>query len=176
MLAPLYLGEADFQSPVPAQQYTEPRERSVWFMNEQIAKIWGEYVKDTAITDTTPPPPPTAIKVNGKEITWQAEADLESGLAHFVIERDGAFLARVPESPKNPFGRPIFQNLQYSDTPSLPLVEMKFIDTQSETGQTYQYRVRSVNTVGFSRIRRCFQSCISVLNDREKPPICLPRR
>lgn len=147
-LAPLYLGEADLKSPVPAQKYTEPRERSVWFINEQIAKIWGEYVKDTAITDTTPPPPPTAIKVSGKEITWQAEADLESGIAHFVIERDGAFLARVPESSKNPFGRLIFQNLQYSDTPSQPLVEMKFTDSQSETGKTYQYRVRSVNTVG----------------------------
>ncbi len=147
-LAPLYLGEAELQSPVPAQKYTEPRERSVWFMNEHIARIWGEYVKDTAITDTTPPPPPTAIKVSGKEITWQAEADLESGLAHFVIERDGAFLARVPETSKNPFGRPIFQNLQYSDTPSHPLVEMKFTDIQAETGKTYQYRVRSVNTVG----------------------------
>jgi pimeloyl-ACP methyl ester carboxylesterase len=148
LLAPLYLGEADLKLPVSAKKYTEPRERSVWFMNEQIAKAWSEYVKDTAITDITPPPPPTAIKVNGNKITWQAEADLESGIAHFVIERDGEFLARVPESAKNPFGRPIFQNLQYSDTPSQPLVEMKFTDTKSETGKSYQYRVRSVNTVG----------------------------
>ena len=81
-------------------------------------------------------------------LTWSAEADLESGLASFMIERDGQFLANVPEQGKNPFGRAIFQNLSYSDTPTQPLVEMKYTDTAAEPGTTYQYRVLEVNTVG----------------------------
>ena len=81
-------------------------------------------------------------------MTWNAEADLESGLASFIIERDGQFLANVPEAGKNIFGRPIFQNLQYSDTPPQPLVPMHFTDTKAEAGKTYKYRVIAVNTAG----------------------------
>ena len=75
-------------------------------------------------------------------------ADLESGLASFIIERDGKFLANLPETGKNPFGRPIFQNLQYSDTPSQPLVPMKYTDTKAEAGKKHTYRVITVNTAG----------------------------
>jgi hypothetical protein len=52
-----------------------------------------QYVKHTALTDTTPPPAPTNLLVNGNDLSWEAEADLESGLASFIIERDGQFLA-----------------------------------------------------------------------------------
>ena len=98
--------------------------------------------------DTTPPPAPTNTRVKGNEITWDADADVESGLASFIIERDGQFLANVPEQGKNPFGRPIFQNLQYSDTPTQPLIQMRYTDTKAEAGKTHQYRVVAVNTVG----------------------------
>ena len=119
-----------------------------WLPNEAIAKAWTQYVKDTAVADTTPPPAPTNLQVKGNELTWEAEADLESGLASFIIERDGQFLANVPEQGKNPFGRPIFQNLQYSDTPTQPLVPMRFTDTKAEPGKKHTYRVIAVNTVG----------------------------
>lgn len=118
--------------------------------NEAIAKAWARYVKDTALIDISPPPAPTNLRVDGNQLTWQAEADVESGLAGFVIERDGKFLANIPEKGKNPFGRPVFQNLQYSDTPSQPLVEMRFIDTTAEAGKKYDYQVISVNTTGLA--------------------------
>ena len=107
-----------------------------------------EYVKDTKVTDTTPPPAPTNVRIADNKLTWEAEADLESGLAHFLIERDGQVLATVPEQAKNPFGRPIFQNLQYSDAPTQPLVPMMFTDTTAEAGNNHAYRVIAVNTVG----------------------------
>lgn len=122
--------------------------QAVWLPNEAVAKVWMQYVKDTAISDNTPPPAPTHLTVNGNQLTWEAEADLESGLANFIIERDGKQIATVPEQGKNPFGRPIFQGLQYSDTPIQPLVKMAFTDTQAEAGKKYDYRVISVNTVG----------------------------
>jgi len=107
-----------------------------------------QYVKDTAVTDITPPPAPTNLRVSGNEISWEAEADLESGLASFIIERDGQFLANLPEQGKNPFGRPIFQNLQYSDTPTQPLVPLRFTDSKAEPSNTHTYRIIAVNTVG----------------------------
>ena len=133
---------------VPAGKFTAEPLRAAWLPNEAIAMKWVQYVKDTKVSDTTPPPAPTNVRVRGNTLTWEAEADLESGLASFIIERDGKVLASVPEKGKNPFGRPVFQNLQYSDTPTQPLVPMRFTDTKAEAGTRHAYRVIAVNTVG----------------------------
>ncbi len=142
-LAPLLAKEA-----VPAAKFTGDPNKAVWLPSEAVARAWMAYVKDTALPDTTPPPPPTNVRVTGNQLTWQAEADLESGLAGFIIERDGKEIAKLPEQPKNPFGRPIFQGLQYSDTPTLPLVPLTFTDKTAEPGKQHTYRIIAVNTAG----------------------------
>ena len=142
-LAPLLGTEA-----TQAAKFTGDANKAVWLPNAAIAKLWEHYVKDTAVPDTTPPPAPTGLRVTGAELAWESEADLESGIAHFIIERDGKEIGRVPDQAKNPFGRPIFQGLQYSDTPAMPLVSMTFKDTKAEPGKNHEYRVISVNTVG----------------------------
>lgn len=147
-LAPIQAADAELVAPVPAGAFKGALERSIWLPNAAMAKAWTEYVTDTAVADPTPPPAPSNLRVNGNELTWEAEADLESGLEGFIIERDGQFLANVPEKAVNPFGRPIFQNLQYSDTPTQPLAVMRFTDATAEAGKTYRYRVIAVNTVG----------------------------
>jgi len=147
-LAPFPTGGQDLSTPVPSAKFAGTMEKSVWLPTRKIARAWTQYVQDTAVTDATPPPPPKNLKVQGNELTWEADADVESGLAHFIIERDGRFLASVPEQPKNPYGRPVFQNLQYSDTPTQPLVPTRFTDTTAEAGARHRYRVSAVNTVG----------------------------
>jgi poly(3-hydroxybutyrate) depolymerase len=147
-LAPLYVGESKLIPPVPAGMFGGAIMDSVWLPNEASSRGWVEYVKDTAITDVTPPPSPANLQIKGNELSWTADADLESGLAGFLIERDGKLLVTLPERPKNPFGRPIFQNLQYSDTPTLPLVEMRYTDTTAEPGKNHRYRVIAINTAG----------------------------
>ena len=142
-LAPITGGEAQ-----PMAKFSGEPLKAAWLPNEAIAKSWMQYVKDTLVIDSTPPSAPTNLQVKGNELKWEAEADLESGLASFIIERDGKFLANLPETGKNPFGRPIFQNLQYSDTPSQPLVPMKYTDTKAEAGKKHTYRVITVNTAG----------------------------
>jgi hypothetical protein len=146
-LAPITSGEA-----VPAAKFAGDPLKAAWLPSEAIAKAWMQYVKDTAVTDTTPPPAPTNVRLRGNELTWEAEADVESGLASFIIERDGKFLARVPELEKNTFGRPIFQHLQYSDTPTQPLVPMRYTDLKAEPGKNRTYRVITVNTVGLKSL------------------------
>ena len=143
-LAPVTGGEA-----LPVAKYKDDPLKASWLPNEAIAKAWMQYVKDTAVTDTTEPPAPTNVRVSGNVVRWEAEADLESGLAGFVIERDGKTLASVPaDKAKNPFGRAIYQNLQYSDTPTQPLVPTQFVDLNQEAGKRHVYRVIAVNTVG----------------------------
>lgn len=133
---------------LPASTFADDPLKASWLPNEAIAQAWMQYVKDTAVTDASAPPSPTDVRVDGKELSWEAEADLESGLAAFLVERDGRFLAKIPDEGKNPFGRPIFQNLQYSDTPTQPLVPLRFTDTAAEPGEKHSYRVIAVNTVG----------------------------
>jgi len=133
---------------VPAAKFVGKPLEAAWLPSEAVARGWMQYVKDTAVADPTPPPAPTNLRVAGNRLTWDAEADLESGLAGFVVERDGEFLANVPAQGKNPFGRPIFQNLQYSDTPTQPLVPLEFTDAGAAAGKRHRYRVIAVNTVG----------------------------
>jgi hypothetical protein len=142
-LAPLLGKEA-----TPAAKFSGGKTKTVWLPNEAMAKAWMQYVKDSTVTDSTPPPAPASIEIKGHELTWKANADLESGIARFIIMRDGQQIATVPEKPINPFGRPIFQGLQYSDTPANPLVQMTFTDTTAKAGKKYEYRVIAVNTAG----------------------------
>ncbi len=152
-LRPMTAGDAWLALPTgteasPAASFAGDPLKAGWLPNEAVARAWMQYVKDTAVSDPTPPPAPTNLRVEGAVLTWEAEADLESGLAAFLIERDGQALATLPEKGRNPFGRPLFQNLQYSDTPSQPLVAMRFTDAKAEPGQAHRYRVIAVNSAG----------------------------
>lgn len=143
-----FLAESTGSDAVPAETFVGDALKVAWLPTKSIAQAWMQYVKDSAVEDKTPPPAPTQVQVSGNEITWDVEADLESGLAGFVIERDGKFLVNLPEKGNNPFGRPVFQNLQYSDTPSSPLVPMRYSDVAVAPGSKHSYRVIAVNTVG----------------------------
>ena len=129
-----------------------------WLPNERIAKLWSQYNKDTLVLDETLPPAPDLAILQGDTISWTCDADLESGLAYFVIERDGKQIAQVPQKSNNPFGRPVFQGLQYSDTPPLPLAQMLYRDATflsdgapnepQKISEPQKITVHSVNTVG----------------------------
>jgi pimeloyl-ACP methyl ester carboxylesterase len=120
-----------------------------WHIDERTAKLWEQYVKDTNVMDTTAPSKVTSIEVKGKEIRWSTEGDLESGIAAFEIYRDGTLIATLGSNVKNPFGRPLFQGLQYSDTPQQPLMEMVYVDEKAEgAAQADRYKVVVINTAG----------------------------
>ncbi len=142
-LAPITGGEA-----MSVAKWKDEPLKAGWLPNEAVAKKWVQYTKDTVVADDTPPPPPTNVAVKGVVLSWQADADVESGLASFIVERDGKEIATLPQKGQNPFGRPIFQNLQYSDTPTQPLVGMTFTDPKPESGKAHTYRVIAVNTAG----------------------------
>ena len=136
---------------VSAENYKGDPLKAIWLPSQRIAKTWMHYVRDTEIPDHSPPPAPKRVRVssagtNKDRLTWEAEADLESGLSHFIIKKNGKEIAQVPEKPTNRFGRPLFQGLQYSDTPLFPLLQMEYID--NEAHMITMYEVIAVNTVG----------------------------
>ena len=123
---------------------------SNWLPDAAFAKAWADYVKTGATSDATPPPAPFRVATKatdaGVEITWDAHADRESGLRQFIVKKDGVSIGRVPETPKNPFGRPLFQGMSYGDTPTQPLAAMRFVDKGAKPGSKYE--IIAVNGVG----------------------------
>ena len=137
----------------PAASYKGEVNNAVWLPSERVAKAWMEYVQKGSVGDATPPPAPVHVKATAKgkqgiEIRWDAEADFESGLQYFIVERDGKEIARLPEKPMGRFGRPLFQRMSYHDTPEQPLPEMRFLDRTAKPDAKHSYRVFAVNSVG----------------------------
>ncbi|PHR93459.1 MAG: hypothetical protein COA78_32855, partial [Blastopirellula sp.] len=117
-----------------------------WFPNKEIAVMWDEFVKVGSVSDTTRPPAPFDVQVTGNRVTWTARADFESGIQAFVILRDGEEIGRLPSESKKRWGRPLFQNMSFHDTPEAPLPKMQFIDKQA-TGK-HNYSVMTINSAG----------------------------
>jgi len=145
-LAPLMSKE----QPKLAGDFQGDRATSVWLPDETVAAAWLDFVKTGTVRDKTPPPAPSAVKFDPKSraLSWKAEVDYESGIQAFLIERDGKRIARLPEKPRNRWGRPLFQGMTYGDTPQLPLAEFRFVDATAKPGKKHQYRVLSVNCAG----------------------------
>lgn len=139
--------------PEPAAAYQGKVEEAVWLPNETVARAWSEYVRTGAVSDTTPPPAPSDVRVRygdqsgTVEVTWTAQADFESGLQAFLILRDGRQIAQLPEKAAKRFGRPLFQAMSYHDTPEAPLPPLRYLDTQVAAGE-HVYQVIAVNSVG----------------------------
>ncbi|MFH5804401.1 hypothetical protein [Alienimonas sp. DA493] len=134
---------------VPEEDYDGDPAAANWLPNAEVARRWEQYVTTADVADATPPPAPTNVRIEDGALRWDAAADLQSGVRQFLIERDGEPLAQVPQTPTNPFGRPLFQGLQYSDTPLQPLRRTEF-DLPSGAPADAAYTVRTVNTVGLS--------------------------
>lgn len=140
-------GEAVAAKAVAVSEFGGDAKQMGWLPNAEMGRLWETYVEDTSTADTTPPPAPFDLELAGGKLSWKAHADLETGLAGFVIKRDGEVVAELPEKNKNPFGRPLFQGLLYSDTPRLPLEKMEFLDP-NPAKSVESYEVISKNTVG----------------------------
>ncbi len=148
-----YLAELLGFQAEPAGSYKGNAAEANWLPNERVAKAWSEYVKTGWVDDETAPPPAVDVKTKAGpdgavEITWNAQADFESGIRAFIIQRDGKDLAQLPEKPVGRFGRPLFQSMSYHDTPEKPLPEMRFVDKTTKAAEKHEYRIIVVNGAG----------------------------
>jgi hypothetical protein len=152
-----WLSTLSGDKPLPAAEYKGLENESVWLPNAKFAALWAEYIRVGSVSDSTSPPAPTDVrqKVNADgsvELSWDSQADFESGLKCFIIRRDGKALSQLPEKPIGRFGRPLFQSMSYHDTPERPLPAMKFADTSSKPGDKHTYEIIAVNSVGLESV------------------------
>lgn len=143
---------------VPASEFKGNVKEAVWLPNAAVAKAWMDYVRTGTVADSSLPPAPFGVRVNdkgdqGMEISWDAEADLTSGLGGFILLRDGQGLARLPaQAPEEVFGRPLFQGLSFHDTPTGPLPRMAYLDRTATPGFDHVYTVTALSSAGVPSI------------------------
>jgi poly(3-hydroxybutyrate) depolymerase len=146
-----WLAAPDSNTAQLASEFTGDKAVAHWLPDAAFAKAWSSYNRTGRPDDTTPPPAPMNVHINAAgELTWSAEADLESGLGGFIIERDGKKFARLPEKPVGKLGTPLFQGLNGGDTPVIATPPMLFRDMSAKPGEKHHYAVRSVNAVGLA--------------------------
>ncbi|WP_437223282.1 hypothetical protein SH661x_003150 [Planctomicrobium sp. SH661] len=140
---------------VSAKDFQGDTDSATWLPNAAFAKAWMEYVQTGEVSDDTPPPAPFDVQVTSHSdslqsrlITWNADADMESGCRQFLVLRNGEVIGQVPETPVGKYGRPLFQTNSYHDTPIRPWPKMEFLDESSSAGEASTYQVISVNGVG----------------------------
>lgn len=119
----------------------EPK-TTCWLPSKAYAAAWVEYCKTGDVLDTTPPSAPFNVKAatsdKGTTLTWQADADLESGTKAFLILRDGKTIATVgsPKTRSNPQGQ--FQSWEFGDEPSPRIPAMLYLDADGKPGAKYE--------------------------------------
>src|SRR3546814_461693 len=85
--------------------YTERiknRREMSWLPDSATAAKWKEYSITGTVIDRTPPPSPYGLTTKrlhnvAVELSWKADADIESGIKHFNIYNGNQLIGRFPE-------------------------------------------------------------------------------
>lgn len=122
-----------------------------WFPNVHVARAWQDFSKRGSISDGTPPPAPSNVQLkeseDGWDVTWDADADIESGIGSFRVYRGETMISEIRgqvDKRWNPHGH--YHAWNYSDQPlqGTEFPEMSF----SLKANTENISVSTVNQSG----------------------------
>jgi acetyl esterase/lipase len=149
-----WLGDNSSLQVAAAGAFEFDKSKASWLPNEKVARTWQEFVTRGQVDDATPPTvAPDILSVSqisptSVELTWNATADLASGIRGFAIFRNGRALGTHRATLPRRFAEDQFQQISYHDTPEQPLPELRFRDdTAPEEGELV-YEVAVINGAG----------------------------
>jgi pimeloyl-ACP methyl ester carboxylesterase len=99
----VWLGDTANLNIFKASSYAGDQSAMCLFPDSLTAAKWREYVITGTVADHTPPPAPYDLKIsrvsgNQIELAWKADADIESGIRHFIIRVNGKPATQFPQS------------------------------------------------------------------------------
>ncbi|MDN5216632.1 hypothetical protein QQ020_31475 [Fulvivirgaceae bacterium BMA12] len=151
--------------------------------NEKVAKIWREYVQTGWVTDKTAPEKAPYnleaeyISNSIVKISWEADADLESGIKQFYLYRDNEKIKEFI-GPNDNFNKKNFQYGNFGDEPvpealyenvnSWIPTSLVFFDYNLNPNKKYVYQIKMVNWSNLeSAISEELMVKISDINSKE---------
>jgi predicted esterase len=152
-----YLGDRVSKAIAPVASFNGDPTTASWFPTRLLAEKWIDYMNRGTIRDLTPPPAPTDLTGsyadNKITLTWNADADLESGIKTFVIYRNGTLETLIRYANRSLYSSTMgYQRWNDGDQPApSPAPPMVFADPDVKNTGTYVYEVATVNwsdTVG----------------------------
>lgn len=142
-----WLGNPDTLAISSAAQYAGDKTKACWLPDETTARRWQEFGKTGSVTDLTPPAPVAGLlakkTTEGVSLSWSAVADLDTGIKHFAIYRDGKKIGTLGGTitKANPAGH--YQIWNYGDEPEPKPAALVFVDKLGTP--TSKYEVTVVN-------------------------------
>ena len=118
-----------------------------WFPNKLFAEKWLEFIKTGNVIDSTPPSEsPYNVEVRnqgqGVVISWQATADIESGIKGFRIYRNNNVINMDSSQSEWNF------QIDYHDNPIEIHDRFEFTDRNINKKGEYKYQVSLINQAG----------------------------
>ncbi len=147
-----WLGDTTTLNIYPEKKYTGKRISASWMPDSLTAVKWREYVITGTVTDRTAPPAPYELKLLRRhnmtvELSWKADADIESGISHFNIYKDGNLINRFPSSG-------IYQGFDTNGDNAFPIrvapLQMEITVAANDTGKI---EISTVNHFGLESAR-----------------------
>jgi hypothetical protein len=97
-----WLGDTATLQIYNASRFKGNRESLCLLPDSVSASKWKEFVTTGSVADRTPPPAPFDLHIklvkDSIQVTWNAYADIESGISYFNIYEDGVYVDRFPKS------------------------------------------------------------------------------
>ncbi|CAL1517738.1 hypothetical protein MMC2321_01474 [Chitinophaga sp. MM2321] len=98
-----WLGDTLSGNIYKANVYPGRKTAAAWLPDSLTAVKWREYVITGTVVDRTAPPAPYGVQQKRRhnmavELSWKADADIESGISHFNIYKDNQLIGRFPSS------------------------------------------------------------------------------
>lgn len=147
-----WLGDTASLNIYPERKYPGERLSASWLPDSLTAVKWREYIITGTLLDRTAPPAPYALKLARRhnmtvELSWKADADIESGISHFNIYKDGNLINRFPTSG-------IYQDFDTNGDDAFPMMVAPLrVEITIAANDTGNIEITTVNRSGLESAR-----------------------
>jgi len=144
-----WLGDPETKEIFPEKGYSGDKSKLCLFLDQEIALKWQEYVRTNDVADLTPPSKPYGLKAlrlsaTTVQLSWEAEADVESGIKNFVFCVNGKQVAQFPSDGS------FYQNFDLNGDNTYPVMGARKEIVLNDVPAAAKISVQTVNQYGLA--------------------------
>lgn len=143
----VWLGDTLTKKVFKLSEYKGDASLLSWLPDSVTAYKWKEFISTGTVRPSGGLPKPRNLKVSKineatVDLSWNASASIESGIAYFNIFENGHYIGRFPESG-------VIQSFGYGDEPIETILPgNNFRVTGLENHKKYSFYIAAINSIG----------------------------